>query len=114
MRAFFDTAKGTFWWAVGDGEVAYPATVNEVSGWPSEAHVYDGSGWVLPQEPPMTEEQARAQRDAMLAETDWIVARAYEEGKPVPPQWVSYRMALRDVPQQAGFPANTQWPTKPE
>lgn len=57
---------------------------------------------------------ARAQRDALLAGTDWIVARAYEEGTPVSPQWATYRQALRDVPQQVGFPANIQWPTKPE
>lgn len=62
---------------------------------------------------PLTEEQARAQRDALLAGTDWVVARAYEDGTPVPPQWATYRQALRDIPQQVDFPANIQWPTKP-
>lgn len=57
---------------------------------------------------------ARTQRDALLGQTDWVVVRAYEEGKPIPPQWATYRQALRDVPQQVGFPDNIQWPTKPE
>lgn len=28
--------------------------------------------------------------------------------------WADYRQALRDVPQQPGFPRNVIWPTKPE
>ena len=42
----------------------------------------------------------RAERDRRLAETDWIVARAYERGEPVPEAWVAYRQALRDFPAQ--------------
>lgn len=29
-------------------------------------------------------------------------------------EWTAYRRALLDVPQQAGFPHNVVWPTKPE
>lgn len=29
-------------------------------------------------------------------------------------EWTAYRQALLDVPQQAGFPHNVVWPTKPE
>ena len=29
-------------------------------------------------------------------------------------EWATYRQALLDVPQQAGFPTNITWPTKPE
>jgi len=28
--------------------------------------------------------------------------------------WAQYRQALRDIPQQDGFPENVIWPTKPE
>jgi hypothetical protein len=28
--------------------------------------------------------------------------------------WATYRQALRDVPSQAGFPWEVQWPTQPE
>jgi len=29
-------------------------------------------------------------------------------------EWATYRTALLDVPQQAGFPTEITWPTKPE
>lgn len=41
----------------------------------------------------------RAERDRRLAETDWIVVRAYERGEPVPEALAAYRQALRDLPQ---------------
>ena len=41
----------------------------------------------------------RAERDRRLAETDWMVARAYERGEPVPEAWAAYRQALRDLPK---------------
>ena len=28
--------------------------------------------------------------------------------------YADYRQALRDVPQQAGFPGDIDWPAKPE
>jgi hypothetical protein len=29
-------------------------------------------------------------------------------------EWLEYRQALRDVPQQAGFPKEINWPERPE
>jgi hypothetical protein len=54
--------------------------------------------------------EARSQRDALLAECDWTqVADA-----PVDAQaWAAYRQALRDVPEQSGFPGDIDWPSKP-
>jgi len=54
--------------------------------------------------------EVRTQRDALLAETDWTqVADA-----PVDAQaYADYRQALRDVPQQSGFPGDIDWPAKP-
>lgn len=55
--------------------------------------------------------KARAQRDALLAQSDWTqVADAPVDQA----AWSAYRQALRDVPQQSGFPDNVIWPTKPE
>jgi hypothetical protein len=53
---------------------------------------------------------ARAERDRLLTASDWTqVADA-----PVDQiAWAEYRQALRDVPEQAGFPENAVWPTKP-
>lgn len=53
----------------------------------------------------------RAQRNALLQQSDWTqVADA-----PVDTQaWATYRQALRDITEQAGFPDNVSWPDKPE
>lgn len=77
--------------------------------------------WVEPDlEPESVEEteeevaqRVRSIRDVLLASSDWIVVKAYESGTPVPDAWVSYRQALRDITEQAGFPYEVTWPTKP-
>lgn len=56
----------------------------------------------------------RAERDTRLKESDLIIIRCAEAGEPVPDEWKTYRQALRDVPEQAGFPENVIWPEKPE
>ena len=57
-------------------------------------------------------EESRAQRDALLVESDWAVLpdAPVADGQ----AWKDYRQALRDVPQQTGFPTDIDWPTKPE
>jgi hypothetical protein len=54
--------------------------------------------------------EIRAERNARLAASDWTqVADA-----PVDKQaWADYRQALREVPQQEGFPWDVQWPEQP-
>lgn len=54
--------------------------------------------------------RVRQERDRLLAETDWMVTPDRQPSQAV----IDYRQALRDVPQQSGFPDNIQWPTKPE
>lgn len=54
----------------------------------------------------------RAQRDALLADCDWVVARSAEAGELVPEVWRVYRQALRDVTEQ-GDPAAVVWPVGP-
>ena len=56
----------------------------------------------------------RNNRDRFLTETDWVVVKHNELSTPIPQEWLDYRQALRDVPQQAGFPTDINWPTKPE
>lgn len=52
----------------------------------------------------------REKRDELLSRTDWMGLSdvTMSDG------WATYRQALRDVPEQAGFPDNVTWPTKPE
>ena len=52
----------------------------------------------------------RAERDKLIAATDWTVLG---DAKTVKADWKTYRQALRDVPEQAGFPYAVEWPTPP-
>ena len=56
---------------------------------------------------------ARAERDRLLNDSDWIVSRAFETGTAVPTDWATYRAALRNLPNQTGFPASIIWPSLP-
>jgi Phage tail assembly chaperone protein len=55
----------------------------------------------------------REERNRLLTETDWVVIKAFETNTNIPGAWEVYRQALRDVPQQAGFPWDVVWPTQP-
>lgn len=53
----------------------------------------------------------RHDRNNRLSETDWTQV----EDSPVDKAaWATYRQALRDVPTQAGFPWDVNWPSQPE
>ena len=68
----------------------------------------------VPPPAPTTEElaaAARAERNALLAATDWT--QAADVPQATKDLWAPYRQALRDVPEQLGFPANIEWPVKP-
>ena len=56
-------------------------------------------------------EEVRTHRDALLSQSDWTqVSDAPVDSV----AWAEYRQALRDLPQQAGFPTEITWPVKPE
>lgn len=59
------------------------------------------------------EAQARAERDRLLAACDWVGVRAYEQGEPVPAPWAAYRAALRNWPDEPGFPDPATLPIPP-
>ena len=64
----------------------------------------------------------RIERDKLLAECDWVTIRSYNQGVPVPEEWVAYCQALRNLPETStpvldsstriGISGVT-WPTKP-
>ena len=60
--------------------------------------------------PAPTAEEVRAERDRLLAESDWTQVA---DAPVVQLEWATYRQALRDIPQQAGFPENVTWPEEP-
>lgn len=66
---------------------------------------------------PTTEEvaaQVRSQRDAMIAETDYLMMSDYPISAEDKALVETYRQALRDIPEQEGFPSNVQWPVVPQ
>lgn len=55
-----------------------------------------------------TATQVRAQRDALLAASDYMAL-----ADRITDEWRTYRQALRDLPAAEGFPNTITWPTKP-
>jgi hypothetical protein len=54
--------------------------------------------------------EIRAERDVKLTQSDWtqVVDAPVDQA-----EWTIYRQALRDIPEQAGFPNEVEWPQKP-
>jgi len=61
------------------------------------------------------DEAARAEalivRNQLLSASDWAMLPDAPTDKAA---WEDYRQALRDVPEQEGFPTTISWPEKPE
>jgi len=65
----------------------------------------------------------RAQRDALLAESDWMVIKSQETSTTLDADWSTYRQALRDIPTHSNWPnlasaapdgSGGDWPSEPE
>ena len=65
-------------------------------------------------DPPMTAEEARAKRSALLSETDWTQTLDAPISAECREAFRVYRQALRDITEQAGFPETIEWPAMPE
>lgn len=55
--------------------------------------------------------EVRLHRNQKLKDSDWTQVADSPVDKVA---WAVYRQELRDVPSQAGFPWDVQWPTQPE
>lgn len=98
--------------------------VDSLDTFPNLVEVVEGTGigWNYingvfspPPDTRTTEEKildAKYRRDALLFNTDWT--QGVDVPQAIKDKYAAYRQALRDVPQQAGFPNNIVWPTKPE
>lgn len=54
-------------------------------------------------------DSVRAERETKLKESDWMALSDVT----MTAEWSTYRQALRDVPEQEGFPHTVTWPTEP-
>jgi len=83
---------------------------------PSLAHRFDYAtkSWVFDLGSALT--HVRQWRDGMLAASDFVTLRAYEQGQLTPPEWRAYRQALRNLPamfdDEDSFMA-LEWPQPP-
>lgn len=59
-------------------------------------------------------ENARSERDRKITETDYYMMPDYPSDPNNVVEMKAYRQALRDIPEQSGFPKNVQWPVEPQ
>jgi len=118
-KGFYHHARG-YWQTTGEVPQrildGYPIGTVEVPLKPSATHEWQNGAWVEFTPDPAEllaalATQARTKRNALLTASDWTqVADAPVDQT----AWATYRQALRDVPAQAGFPENIDWPVAPE
>ena len=88
---------------------------NELLKNPNYWHPYRTDAEQKADETPFEAEEVRRQRDALLNKYEWAVnSPDLTDDKKA--EWKNYRQALRDLPDQSGFPWEADgmtWPTKP-
>ena len=86
-----------------NGEKVYFTTEEETARDAEEAAWVDG-------EPARKWAGIRAERDALLAASDW---RAMSDAPTMSDAWATYREALRNLPSTESDPADIVFPTEP-
>lgn len=118
-----------YWWKneraisfkrVGDEIVEIPRDENIwMRDWPTAERrnrkfiwVYEGNKLVkTPIIHTPLDEEIRSERNRLLTQSDWTQLPDVPES--IRQNWTVYRQALRDIPQQSGFPETVVWPTPP-
>lgn len=91
-------------------------TVTE--GWPTKVGdtwtqtwiVEDASAELVAERTAERAQSVRSERNAMIASCDWTQLPDAPVDQKV---WAEYRQALRDIPEQFGFPWDVSWPIQP-
>ena len=72
---------------------------------------------IAPYQPPASasreqrEIDVRYERDRLLEQSDW--SQLPDVPEKIKGPWKAYRQAMRDLPEQPGFPDNVEWPEPP-
>jgi len=125
MSKYFINLNGDYWETLSDPSdeivAAYPVGTVEVTQRPSHLHTYEGGAWVAPSDAVYDEWKAtevRAERDRLLsAKVDPLVSNSLrwaDLSSAKQAEWTQYRTDLLNITDQAGFPHDITWPTKPE
>jgi len=79
---------------------------------PSTLHMFDfqTKTWIF------SSSAIKGKRASLLEQSDWTdtLSSKTRLGDNLYSQWQTYRQALRDIPQQSGYPQNVVWPTAPQ
>lgn len=79
---------------------------------PSTLHMFDfqTKTWIY------SSSAIKGRRASLLEQSDWTdtLSSKTRLGDNLYSQWQVYRQALRDIPQQSGYPQNVVWPTPPQ
>lgn len=74
--------------------------------------IESGEAELIPYIPPApTWSDIRFKRDNLLKESDWVGLT--DVNLPNKQDWLDYRQALRDIPQDFANPEDVVWPSKP-
>ena len=75
---------------------------------------YNGEVTVVTvEDAPLTAEEARTERNKLLEESDWTQVLDAPIDAETREAYRVYRQALRDIPEQEGFPGTITWPEMP-
>ena len=69
--------------------------------------------WKIQLEKEVRSLDVRLERNKLLSDTDHLIQSDYPISDEKKQEIKVYRQALRDIPQQDGFPDNIVWPDKP-
>ena len=69
--------------------------------------------WKIQLEKEILSLDVRLERNKLLSDTDHLIQSDYPISDEKKQEIKVYRQALRDIPQQDGFPDNIVWPDKP-
>lgn len=101
-----------------NGEVIENTSISQVADvWSPEREEYIKgiayNGEYTIEDVPETADEARTQRDKLLSETDWTQVLDAPIDAATREAYRAYRQALRDLPEQDGFPGTITWPELP-
>lgn len=101
-----------------NGEVIENTSISQVADvWSPEREEYIKgiayNGEYIIEDVPETADEARTERDKLLAATDWTQVLDAPIDAATREAYRAYRQALRDLPEQEGFPDTITWPELP-
>ena len=94
-----------------DGFICQAVKHDYVSG--NFTEINECPDWKIQLEKEVLSLDVRLERNRLLSDTDHLIQEDYPISDEKRQKIKVYRQALRDIPQQDGFPDNIVWPDKP-